>query len=204
MENAWWKLKRQLLGRRKAAEKFNEFVVAATDGLGIEQCPEQPSLFRRPGKPLIFECHQDDFCVSGSNVELTWLQENSGARLKLMPAEPMGQGSQYGYHRATRTRVDADTIHIAPRETHIKNVLDILGLGDRKCKPMPTLTLQTRQKSDEDEPRLGEGDRRCVGVLRHLLKYRPCFAFAVHEVNKTLASPGDADLRRLGRLGRYL
>ena len=47
MENAWWKLKRQLHGRRKAA-KFNEFVVAATDGLGIEQCPEQPSLFRRP------------------------------------------------------------------------------------------------------------------------------------------------------------
>ena len=29
-------------------------------------------------------------------------------------------------------------------------------------------------------------------------------AFAVHEVSKTLASPGDADLRRLRRLGRYL
>ena len=141
-------------------------------------------------------------------MELTWLQENSGARLKLMPAEPMGQGSQYGYHRATRTRVDADTIHIAPRETHIKNVLDILGLSDSKCKPMPTPIVQTRQKSDEDEPRLGEGDRRayhrCVGILRHLLKYRSCFAFAVHEVSKTLASPGDADLRRLRRLGRYL
>ena len=36
-----------------------------------------------------------------------------------------------------RTRIDADTIHIAPHETCIKNVLDILGLGDNKCKPMP-------------------------------------------------------------------
>ena len=63
-------------------------------------------------------------------------------------------------------------------------------------------------KSDEDEPRLGEEDRRaycrCVGILRHLLKYRLVIAFAVHEVSKTLASPGDADFRRLRRLGRYL
>ena len=131
------------------------------DGLGIvsNRCPEQPSLFRRPGTTLLFECHQDDFHVSGSNVELAWLQENLGARLKLKPAEPMGPGSQYSYLRATRTRIDADTIHIAPRETYIKNVLDILGLGDNKCKPMPTPIVQTRQKSDEDEPRLGEENR---------------------------------------------
>ena len=42
------------------------------------------------------------------------------------------------------------------------------------------------------------------GTLRHLLKYRPGIAFAVHEVGKTFASPGDADLRRLRPLGRYL
>ena len=36
VENHWWKLKRQLHGRRKAA-KFNECVVTATGGLGIEQ-----------------------------------------------------------------------------------------------------------------------------------------------------------------------
>ena len=140
VENPWWKLKRLLHGRRKAAKKFNEFVVAATDGLPIEQRPEQPSVFRRPGTTLIFECHQDDFYVSRSNLELAWLQLNVGARLKLKPAEPMDPGSQYSY--------DADTTHIAPRETYIKNVLDILGLGDNKCKPTPTSIVQTHQKSD--------------------------------------------------------
>ena len=154
MESPWWELKRQLHGRRKAAKKFNEFVVTATDGLGIEQCPAQPS------------------------------------RLKLRPAEPKGPGSQYSHLHATRKTVDADTIHIAPRETYIKNVLDILGLGDNKCKPMPTPIVQTRQKSDEDEPRLREEDRRAyhrrAGTPRHLLKYRPDTAFAVHEVSKTL------------------
>ena len=109
--------------------------MAATDGLGIEQCPEQPSLFRRPRRSLIFERHQDDFYVSRSNVELAWLQENLGARLKLKPAVPLCSGSQYTYPRATRTRIDADTIHIAPREAY-------LGLGDNKCKPMPTPTVQ--------------------------------------------------------------
>ena len=133
-------------------------------------------------------------------MELAWLQEDLGARLKIKPVGPMGSGSQYSYLRATRTRVDADTIDITPRETYIKNVLDILVLGDNKCKSMPTPIVQTRQKSDENEPRLGEEDRRtshrCVGILRHLPKYRPDIAFAVHEVSKTLASPGDADLRR--------
>ena len=79
------------------------------------KCPEPPTPFRPPGTTLIFQCHQDDFLVSGGNVELTWLQENLGARLKLTPAEPVGPGSPYSYLRATRTRVD--TIHIAPRET---------------------------------------------------------------------------------------
>ena len=94
-ENPWWELETQLYGRRKAAKKFNEFVVSATVGLGLEQCLEQPSLFRRPGTTLIFELHQYDFYVSGSNVELAWLQEHVGARLKLKLAEPMGPGSQY-------------------------------------------------------------------------------------------------------------
>ena len=75
VENPWWKLKRQLHGRREAAKKFNEFVVSATVGLGLEQCPK-PSLFGRPGTTLIFELHQDHFYVSGSNVELEWLSRN--------------------------------------------------------------------------------------------------------------------------------
>ena len=129
-------------------------------------------------------------------------------RLKLKPAEPIGPGSQSSSLQATRTRVDADTFHSAPRETYTMNILDILGLGDNKCKSMPAPMVQTRKKSDEDEPRVGEEGRRayhrCVGILRHLLKYHPDIAFAVHEVSKTLASPGDADLKRLRRLGRYL
>ena len=135
----------------------------------------------------------------GNNVDLARLQENSGARLKLKPAEPLGPGSQYSYLRVTRTRGDVDTIHIAPRETYIWNVLDIFGLVGNKS--MPTPIVQTRQKSDEDEPKLGEEDRR---AYHRCLKYRPEIACAVHEVSKTLASPGDADVRRLRRLGRYL
>ena len=73
---------------------------------------------------------------------------------------------------------------------------------------MSSSCRRQRQKSGEDEPRLGEEDRRayhrCVGILRHLLKYRPDIAFPFHEVTKALASLGDADIWRLRRLGRYL
>ena len=89
----------------------------------------------------------------------TAFEDCFGARLKLKPAEPMGPGPQNSYLRATRTRVDAENIHFAPHGIYIKNVLAILGLGDNMCKPMPTRIVQTRQKSDEGEPRLGEEDR---------------------------------------------
>ena len=114
-----------------------------TDDLGIERCPEQPSLFGRPGTTLIFELYQDDVCASGSTVELAWLQENLGAVPKPKPAELMGPGLQYSYPRTTRTRVHAETIHIAPRENYIMDILDVPGLGDNKCKPMPTPIVQT-------------------------------------------------------------
>ena len=116
VENPWWELMRKLHGRRKAPKKFNDFVVTATVALGLEQCPEHPPLFQRPGTRLIFELHREDFYVSGSNVELAWLQGHLGPRLKRKPAEPLGPRSQYSYLRATRTKVDADTVHIAPRE----------------------------------------------------------------------------------------
>ena len=115
-------------------------------------------------------------------MELALLQENLGAKVRLKPAEPMYPGSHCSNRRRTRTRVDVDPIHVALRETHIKNVLDVLGLGDHKCKSMPTPIVQTRQKSDEDEPRLAEEDRRayhrCVGIFRYLLKYRPENAYS--------------------------
>ena len=148
--------------------------MSATVGLGVEQCPEEPSLFRRPGTTLIFELRQDDFHVSGINVELAWLQEHLGARLKLKLAEPMGPGSQCSYLRATRTRVDVDTIHIAPRETYIKNVLDILGLGDKgKSMPTPMVTKRsqdwvlgrTAQDRVSNIARVHEGSR-CQNVYR--------------------------------------
>ena len=97
VENPWWKLKKQLHGRRKAAKTFNEFVVSAAVVLGLEQYPEQPSHFRRPGTTLVFELHQDDFYVSGNNVELAWLQKHLHTRPKLKSAEPMGPESQCSY-----------------------------------------------------------------------------------------------------------
>ena len=42
------------------------------------------------------------------------------------------------------------------------------------------------------------------GHSRTFLTYRPDIAVAVHEVSRTLASPGDADLQRMRRLGRYV
>ena len=68
--------------------------MSAAIDLGLEQCPEQPSLFRRPGTKLVFELHQHEFYMSGNNVEMAWLQEHLGTRPKLTSAEPMGPGSQ--------------------------------------------------------------------------------------------------------------
>ena len=173
MENPRWKLKGQLYRRRKAAKKFNEFVVMATDGLGIEQ------LSRAAKEPQIYECHQDDFYVSGSNVALAGLQENLGARLKLKPAEPLGPGSRSAVTSVRRER----------GLTRTPFTLDHVRLTSRTFW---TSWVSATTSANRCRPRLCEEARRpyhrCAGILRHLLKYRPDIAFAVHEVSKTLAS----------------
>ena len=138
VENPWWKLKRQLHGRRKAAKKFNEFVVTATVGLGLDQCPEQPSLFRRPGTTLIFELHQDDFGVG-------------------MASGTSGRAAQAEARRSTVSWVtvqlpqsdenEGDTIQIAPRETYIKKTsrtswVSVTTSANQCQSPI----VQTRQK----------------------------------------------------------
>ena len=82
MENPWWKLKRQLLGRRKASKKFNEFVVSATVGqnLGLEQCPDQPSLFPRSWvdgdrQPAPIDANSDSPNATEKRTK-TWLKEH--------------------------------------------------------------------------------------------------------------------------------
>ena len=92
VENPWWKLKRQLHGRRKAAKKFNEFVVTATDGLGLEQCPEQPSLFRRPRSTLIFKCHQDDFYGVREQCVIGVAPRESGCKAQAEAGRANGSG----------------------------------------------------------------------------------------------------------------
>ena len=158
-------------------------VSALSNALSRHRSSDQERRWSSSFTTTISTC-QGATCWHGSKKRL-------GARHKLKPAR--ANGSQVTRHlRATRRRVHADTIYLSPRGTYIQNVLDILGLGDNQCKAMPTPTVQTRQKSDEDEPRLGEDRRayhRCVGILRHLLRYRPDIAFAILEVSKSLASP---------------
>ena len=82
---------------------------------------------------------------------LAWLQEKLRARLKLKPAEPMGPGITEQLRSVQREP------RIAPRETYFKNVLDILGLGNNKCKPMPDPDEMRghSQTSSEAPPSIG-------------------------------------------------
>ena len=135
VERPWWMLKRQLYGRQsfevqrvcRGSDRWSRHRAMPRGAITLPTTRNSVDLRVPPRR-----------YVSGSNLELAWLQETLGARLKLKPVEPRGAGSQCSYLRATRTRVDLDTNHIAPRETYIKDVLDILGLVDNKCKPMPT------------------------------------------------------------------
>ena len=75
----------------------------------------------------------------------------------------MGPGSRYGYFRATRTRIDADTTHIAPRETYSKIVPDILGLGVNRCRPR--LCLRVSRVATMSQEWVKKIDELTTGVL---------------------------------------
>ncbi|CAK0868581.1 unnamed protein product, partial [Prorocentrum cordatum] len=162
----------QLYGKRKASEKFNQYVTEETSGI-----------FRRPGAALVFDGHQDDIYSSGSDPELKWLKENLAPVVKLKEASIMMGGSVHPFLRATPARVSNAVIYIAPRPKRIEDTLSELGLAD--CSQVPTPMVSARKTEDLDMPVVGPVDKKscitCVGILRHLLKSRPDIPFALHE-----------------------
>eukprot|EP00959_Pyramimonas_sp_CCMP1952_P451605 9455586-Pyramimonas_sp.AAC.1 len=64
--------------------------------------------------------------------------------------------------------------------------------------------VNARKKEDLELPVVSPVDKKsyntCVGILRHLLKYRPDIPYAVHELSKPLSAPRDSGIQRLRRL----
>ena len=81
-----------------------------------------------------------------------------------------------------------------------------VGLED--CNAVLTPVTQTRAPEDDETDALTIDEaycyRRCVGIGRHLVMYRPDIAFALRELGKSLSQPRAADMERLRRLARYL
>jgi len=172
----------------------------------MEASSDQPSLWRLPGTLLAMEIHQDDAYAGGTPQLLEWFRDRAKSHMCLKSSPIMGPGNTYAYLKATRTYLPDGRIHIGAREAHTDNILKELGLVE--CNPVPTPIVRTRRKEDLDTELLAPVDKtsynRCVGIARHLVRYRPDTAEAIHELSKSLSTPRQADMDRLRRFARYL
>ena len=59
--NIWWKLQKQLPGRRQAGQRWvDHFTSALVDKLGFTRCVSAPQFFRNPDRQVGMEVHMDD------------------------------------------------------------------------------------------------------------------------------------------------
>lgn len=180
---------KQLYGRRRASKKFNEFVADVLTKCGMESSVDAPSVYMFPGTALVLEVHQDDAYAGGTQEERTWLCETIHMVIKASPV--LGPGDVYSYLTAARHYLDVGSIHIMPRESYTKDIPKELVLEE--CNPVPTPIVRTRRTEGLDTALLAPVDRtsyhRCVGIVRHLVRYRSDTAGAAHELSKSLSGP---------------
>ena len=68
----WWKLQKQLLGRRQAGQRWvDHFTSALVDKLGFMRCVSAPQFFWNPDRQVVMEVHMDD-------VHGFWARPTSG------------------------------------------------------------------------------------------------------------------------------
>ena len=79
----WWKLQKQLPGRRQAGQRWvDHFTSALVDKLGFMRCVSAPQFFWNPDRQVVMEVHMDD--VHGFGQTHKWRRAASIAKVRSM------------------------------------------------------------------------------------------------------------------------
>ena len=99
----WWKLERQLPGRRPAGQRWiDHFCGIATTALDFERCACAPQFYWGRERGIGFELHGDDVHGFGAKHEIEKFKVDLGPHIKFRDGGVHGEGACYDHLKRPR------------------------------------------------------------------------------------------------------
>ena len=103
----WWKLQKQLPGRRQAGQRWvDHFTSAIVDKLGFTRCVSAPQFFWNPDRQVGMEVHMDDVHGFGPDSQMEKFKEDLAAHIWFRDGGVHREGAEYDYLKRFRKRLN--------------------------------------------------------------------------------------------------
>ncbi|CAK0865232.1 unnamed protein product [Prorocentrum cordatum] len=133
----YWKLKRQLLGRRTAAPGWVEHMAGILmDETRLARCEMAPQFFYNSETEVVVELHMDDLHVAGPGDALEGFRDEVGQHVTLSCGEIHEYGTTYEHLKRLRTRFEHGT-ELKANPKYLDYVVETLNLGSANAAPTP-------------------------------------------------------------------
>ena len=115
--NIWWKLQKQLPGRRQAGQRWvDHSTIASVDKLGFTRCVSAPQFFWNPEGQVGMEVHMDDVHGFGPDPQVQKFKEDLAAHIWFRDGGVHDEGAEYEHLKRFRKKLNrVVTIESNPR-----------------------------------------------------------------------------------------
>ncbi|CAK0835553.1 unnamed protein product [Prorocentrum cordatum] len=182
----YWRLKKQLPGRRKAAPGWVEHMAGIlADEMPMARCEVAPQFFYNSETEVVVELHMDDLRMAGPRGALEGFRDELGQHVTFSGGEIHEYGTTY---------------------EHLKGEPETLGLGNSNTAPTPGVPAHKALMGGTSalSPVQAGIYRSCVGALMYYAQDRAGCQYEVSLLGRMLSGPTVGAFTALKRLVRYL
>ena len=130
----WWKLQKQLPGRRQAGQRwFDHITSALVDKLGFTRCVSAQQFFWSPDRQVAMEVHMDDVHGFGPDPQVEKFKD-----IWFRDGGVHHEGAEYDHLKRFRKRFNG-VMTIESNPKYLDVVLELLGLEGAKDVPTPSV-----------------------------------------------------------------
>ena len=125
----WWKLQKQLQGRREAGQRWvDHFTSALVDKLGFMRCVSAPQFFWNPDRQVGMEVHMDEVHGFGPDPQVEKFKEDLAAHIWFWDGGVHREGTEYDHLKRFRKRLNG-AMTIASNPEYLGAVLEFAWIG---------------------------------------------------------------------------
>ena len=166
--NIWWKLLKDLPGRRQAGQRWvGQFTSAFVDTLGFTRCVSAPQFFWNPDRQVVMEVDMDGVHGFGPDPQVEKFKVDLAAHIWFRDGGVHRESAEYDHLKRFRKRLNgAMTIESNPK--NLDAVSELFGLEVAKDVPTPSV--------------LAHKEKLTTGELlspAETTVYRQCWRFAL-------------------------